>query len=277
MVTQARAKVHLAPRRIDTFDFHFVTEGSTKVLAETENRVLKRGDLAIFRPGQNYGLETNRSVSFYHCHFHFHGSRAIVRSANLDSWARLAAQLDSEAVNEHRTIHLPDILSIKNPNAAVESCAQICSAQRLRRPGSHLAASARCLLFLFDLSNEAIDQLRRPNTALTGDTAATHVSAALDFLENRLAEPVSLVDVANHLDLNPEYLARVFKANTNYSIGQYIARFKIAMAKELILKERKSIKVIARSLGFADPLYFSRLFRRIAGCSPRTYRQHHLH
>ena len=98
-----------------------------------------------------------------------------------------------------------------------------------------------------------------------------HVERALEFINGNLLAQLSLVDVADHLELNADYLARVFRAHTGMAVGAYILTKKMATAKDRMLNSRLSIKEIAASLGYADALYFSRQFRKSEGMSPSDF------
>lgn len=85
-----------------------------------------------------------------------------------------------------------------------------------------------------------------------------------------------------HFDLNlllestsysPNHFRRLFKEQCGCSPLQYYNLLKIQKAKELLLQHKSimTIQEIARQCGFEDPYYFSRLFKKIAGCSPMQY------
>jgi two-component system response regulator YesN len=61
--------------------------------------------------------------------------------------------------------------------------------------------------------------------------------------------------------------------DTGISLWDYLNRFRIQKAKELLLLTDESITAIAADVGYEDISYFSRVFREIAGCSPRAFRQ----
>lgn len=89
-----------------------------------------------------------------------------------------------------------------------------------------------------------------------------HVNGALDITK-----------MAKHCHLSKTYFIRKFKQNFGYSPIVYFNRLKIESACQLLLVSNRSVKEISYSLGFEDPLYFSRLFRKVMGQSPSDYRQ----
>ena len=67
-------------------------------------------------------------------------------------------------------------------------------------------------------------------------------------------------------------LYRAFQAEFCCSPSDYLTRFRIQRACQLLLHSSLSVSAVAVSAGFADPFYFSRAFRREVGCSPSAYR-----
>lgn len=69
-----------------------------------------------------------------------------------------------------------------------------------------------------------------------------------------------------------EYVRKAFKAVTGFSPGAYFTMLKTASAKTLLMNSKKSAATIARELGFDDPYYFSRWFKKRTGSPPGRYR-----
>lgn len=98
-----------------------------------------------------------------------------------------------------------------------------------------------------------------------------------NFLSRNISLPeCGLQKFAVSENIGPEAFRKRFKKTTGFSPKQYFLMLKIGRAKELLLRQNESIKNIANNLGFDDPYYFSRLFRRKEGVSPREYRRRHI-
>ena len=141
----------------------------------------------------------------------------------------------------------------------------------MTRPGYELAASSRLLLLLQMLSEEVLEDLSKSPRLLRLSAGQQQVSRALDFIESHLNRNISLFDVARHLHVNDAYLARMFKAHTGTTLGQYVHQRKISKAKERLLAGTLTVKQVAKSLGFNDALYFSRRFQQVAGIAPSDF------
>lgn len=95
-----------------------------------------------------------------------------------------------------------------------------------------------------------------------------------DYLDNHFAEKVLIQDVAEKFGFNYSYLCHLFRKYQNISPNEYIISKRMKKAKELLDKERSwSIKNIAQKVGYADPYYFSRIFKTYTGVSPSDYRK----
>ena len=95
-----------------------------------------------------------------------------------------------------------------------------------------------------------------------------------DYLDAHFAEKVLIQDVAEKFGLNYSYLCHLFRKYQNISPNEYIISKRIKKAKELLDEERDwSIKKIAEKVGYADPYYFSRIFKTYTGVAPSEYRK----
>lgn len=94
------------------------------------------------------------------------------------------------------------------------------------------------------------------------------IAEVLSDIENNLAEPFDIAEVAKRYAFSPNYLRKLFKDFTGVSPIQYINRLRMIRACEGLESRRMSIKEAAEYVGIYDLNYFSRLFKKIIGCSP---------
>ncbi|KKC45940.1 AraC family transcriptional regulator [Paenibacillus sp. D9] len=104
-------------------------------------------------------------------------------------------------------------------------------------------------------------------------TAAARRQAeqAARWLQTHYAEAVSISELAKALGYHRSHLSKVFRSVTGLSPMQYLQNIRLRRAMALLGTEL-SVEQVAASCGFSDPLYFSRQFKRSAGCSPSAYR-----
>ncbi len=90
-------------------------------------------------------------------------------------------------------------------------------------------------------------------------------------VENRYVETLALSDIAAELKVRPQYLSRIFSRETGDSLTQYIHRFRINKAKQILALGKLNITETAMAVGFDDPGYFTRVFRKLEGRSPTDF------
>lgn len=94
------------------------------------------------------------------------------------------------------------------------------------------------------------------------------------YIQNNLNKKLSLNEVADAFGLSPNYLSSIFKKNCDYSFTEYINHSKVNAAKKMLSEGNLKIYEISRNLGFEDAFYFSKVFKKIEGCSPTEYLHH---
>jgi AraC family L-rhamnose operon regulatory protein RhaS len=100
------------------------------------------------------------------------------------------------------------------------------------------------------------------------------VARATAFIEDRLAEPLTVAALAAAVQLSPGQFHERFLGETGYTPADYWSRRRLARAKELLADRSLSITDVALTLGFSTSQYFATFFRRFTGSSPREYRRH---
>ena len=108
--------------------------------------------------------------------------------------------------------------------------------------------------------------------ALPPQTSAL-VKRAVVYLHQNYARPLACWEIAEAVGVCESYLGRVFDRELGLSPWDYLNRFRVSQAKELFRRTQGSVKSIAGQVGFKDPKYFSRVFRKLTGLSPNEFRE----
>ena len=95
----------------------------------------------------------------------------------------------------------------------------------------------------------------------------------LEFIQNNLHRSLSLKEVAAHFQVSPSYASRLFKQEVGKTMVSYINEEKMKEALWLLNESNLSVREIARRVGYEDPFYFDRVFRRYHDMTPRDYRR----
>lgn len=95
----------------------------------------------------------------------------------------------------------------------------------------------------------------------------------LNYIEQYYCSELTLHTVAEFVHLNPQYLSRYFKNKMGVTFTEFVAKLRIEKAKQLFLKTNYPIHRIATELGFSDPAYFNKVFKKYEKQSPYKYKQ----
>ena len=99
------------------------------------------------------------------------------------------------------------------------------------------------------------------------------VAQVQEYIQSHLSEKLTLADVAAVFNFSPNYLSQLFGKYGDSGFVEYITETRIAAAREML--ERGDLKVyeIAEKLGYESSFYFSKVFKKVTGLSPREYQQ----
>lgn len=97
------------------------------------------------------------------------------------------------------------------------------------------------------------------------------VSAAISIVLEHYDSVESMDDVAERLGITKTYLSKVFKEDLDVNFVMFLRRIRVSKAKELMLLGTHSIMEISRLVGYEDPKYFTRVFKRVTGETPTQY------
>jgi AraC-like DNA-binding protein/ligand-binding sensor protein len=100
-----------------------------------------------------------------------------------------------------------------------------------------------------------------------------NINRACEFINEHLTEPLELKQVAERANLSSCYFCKKFKESTGLTFTNYLARTRVAAAKELLVNPQVRISEIAFEVGFQSLTHFNRVFKEISGQSPTQYRE----
>jgi AraC family transcriptional regulator of arabinose operon len=98
------------------------------------------------------------------------------------------------------------------------------------------------------------------------------IAQALEYLRDRVGDRTSVRELAVLARLSTSHFASLFSAATGHGVLAYQTSLRMSRARELLDQTEDPITSIARAVGYADSLYFSRQFSRHHGVSPSVYR-----
>ncbi|BBH21556.1 hypothetical protein Back11_29010 [Paenibacillus baekrokdamisoli] len=94
-----------------------------------------------------------------------------------------------------------------------------------------------------------------------------------DFIESHISADISLIHLADHVNLNPSYLSRLYKQITGNGLSDYLTEYRDRKAKEMLKKSNLKVHEIAAQLGYNSSHAFIRFFKKQNRVTPQEYRE----
>lgn len=117
---------------------------------------------------------------------------------------------------------------------------------------------------LFDINNTILFSMEKKSNFI--------VERAKEYIKNNYTKDLMLDDISEHLKISSYYLSRIFKKEMGMNLIDYILTERIDHSKELLSGTEALIKEISIQVGFSDPNYFCKVFRKIIGVTATEYR-----
>lgn len=106
-----------------------------------------------------------------------------------------------------------------------------------------------------------------------GKRTQFYTNEAIAFISANYPFSITVEDMANRLNLDRSYFGKIFRENMGQSPQEFLIRYRLSKAAELLKTTDLSIKDISVQVGYPNQLHFSRAFKNVYGLSPRSYRQ----
>lgn len=122
-------------------------------------------------------------------------------------------------------------------------------------------------------SEKIVEVLKKYTTSERLICTSQEVEDAIRYIEKRFKENISLDEVAKHINLTPSYVSKLFKKKLGVNFNRYLTIRKLKEAKRMLKEENANINEIAFSIGYNEPNYFCKVFKKVEGITPTQYRQ----
>lgn len=104
----------------------------------------------------------------------------------------------------------------------------------------------------------------------------SHVSnvilKAKAYIDDNFAKDIGLNDVSKEVSISPQYFSTIFKEELGVNFIEYLRNRRVEVAKKMLRERKHSVKEICYKVGYNDPNYFSRLFKKLVGVSPTEFK-----
>jgi AraC-like DNA-binding protein len=246
---QSDSGYRLIPRTVPDYNLIFVTRGRVVWVLDGREYPLTNGDLVVVPPDLPHHAHSLTSrITLYSIHV----------EASLPGGRDVFAMLNPPAMHSvPRGVRLDAYLR----GAALEWRRADSTLCRLML--SHWARLIVPELLLHDARRNAL--CPRPIDPIVADM--------LETLPRHIGRSASLNELAKESGYTPQHLNRLFCRALGVTPLQYLGRLRMERAASLLSDGRWTVAGVARQVGFDDPYYFSRMFKRHFGRSPLSYRE----
>ena len=236
-----------APHTRKYYLIHFVTKGSGFYEANGKKHFVTKGDIFVIYPNElvtYYSPDIDNTWSF--CWIGFSGNMAsdYLKLSNISGYIKSVKSFEFFSIISNCLNYIEE-----NKNNI-----------------SQLKLNSYILDSLHSLSKDNHSHKLTP---------VEQVDKAVRYIEYNYMNSITSKDVSAHLSIERSYFYRIFKKYTGSSPEQYIIKYRIKKATELIRFDKYSVTEIAEYVGIKDIYYFSRLFKKVMGVSPSEYKDLH--
>jgi two-component system response regulator YesN len=123
--------------------------------------------------------------------------------------------------------------------------------------------------WLTEIMNKFMNNMFRFNEVKHVDV----IYKAADYIRRNYMKKISLDDVAEHVYLSPSYFSKIFKNEMNCNFSVYLNNVRIEHSKKLLISDKVKLVDVAGLVGFEDQSYFSKVFKKLTGGTPKKFRE----
>jgi AraC family transcriptional regulator, arabinose operon regulatory protein len=242
--------------RVDGFpDFQWIQCLSGEGILETEGRKY------TVSPGQGMLLFPNRK----HCYY-------AVKEPWQVKWLSFNGA-QTEAMLAAIKLTGSSVLQLSNPDTVLRKIVQAIELSQSKDPFRYV----KCSALIYETALDLFICSSAPDTRSKTEHYE-QLNPVLSYIDDHFAEPMTLNALSVQLGLSPQYTCHLFQKSFGLRPFEYINRFRLRRAKELLLQEPHiDVKDIAQAVGYEHTSYFIKLFKQQEGITPSAFRKIHRH
>ena len=223
-----------------TYKMYIITEGTGLFCNEKGEALLEKGDILVMPPSVKYAIKNTGGISFIYASYLGTRATMLMETYKIERCG---------AVFKNYSHLIPLWLSMVEKN--FENASIACEG---------------VILYTF---SEIGSEIFSKNKDKSLDNAAHRIKSYID--KNLSDTTLNLEKIAFELNYHPKYVSYTFRKEFKINVNNYIRTLRIQNACTLMEQGITQIKNIANLSGFQDPLYFSTVFKRKMGLSPKDY------
>lgn len=258
----------IAPRPLPHSVLWYVQSGSLQVSVNGQKYAGNPGSLLLLAPGSTIGLHV-RTVHVSLLSINFDADISYMRNRYWTDLLNLPVVFTLDEEGEPMTTLLEEMLAASREPGLLSQLLlqgqfQQLIAYLLRRhfqpePPSRSVGSAT----------------RKANaeTALLPSSLDPRIEAIVEYVLHHPSMPIHVAQLGELVHLSQSYLRKLFIRDTGHPPLQFLHQLKIDQSKQALIDREDPVSAIASQFGFRDPDHFSRLFRKLTGYTPSSYRK----
>lgn len=224
------------PPEKNLIEISYVSEGETRV-----------------KDGSEYYVMTKYSLSI-----NLRDSLVKIKADKFHEHHTVCFEVEFESSEEKDSIYLPRALHFKEKNTAHDIVDEIIKIHTLY-PERELKLGSLILSLL-----DQINTIARGTVKKT-DLTSLYVIKAKNYVYKHLHEPIRQKEIAEYLDLTPEYLCWIFKKHTGATLMKFVNTTKLSKIRMLLMRENFKLYQAAAVYGYDDANYVSKLYKKYYG------------
>ncbi len=234
---------------------YYVLSGQTTAFVDQKPYEIKKGDIVVMNKGQMHGHKQSDCVLFYF---------------GIDDFQLEGADEGIVPVSS------PVITPTKYADEIYECCRQIAQTQERKEFGWEVLSNVLSTEFFIWLlkeidQSEAVDDTN--TLQLVSFEKGVVVHTITEYFKAHYMEHISVDEIASSAYMSATYVTRIFKEVTGDTPINYLIGIRLEKAAELLREGKMHIQEISKAVGYEDPYYFSKLFKKRYLASPTEYRK----
>ncbi len=227
---------------------HFIISGKGTLSIEGQQYTLKAGEGFYISPDQEVLYTADADDPWEYRWLGFTGTRAVI-------------VLNATHLVRSQTFQLKDI------SVYIERLKQIYAYATLKTERGECMALGQLYFFLAELLEGFEEKDRR------SDASAQYVNMAITMIAEKYQQEFGVSDICKQLNITRSYLYKLFMRYYSVSPSDYLLKFRLEKARELLAGNLYPVNNVAEQTGFCSHAYFTKRFREAYGTTPREYAQ----
>lgn len=246
----------VGPRLLETYKLVFVLKGRGYLKSGGKKlKTLNAGDLFVLYPKEKHHYYADAEHPWELMWISFNGtlSETLLEDVGLTRNSNILSSVLNHSIQ--RTVQ-----TIINSLGDTEDTNRLCATGQL--------------YILFAYLKHFTDIQQQRSEVIKQDSC---VWKAIRFIEQNYYLDIDVDMLCEHVNYSRSYLSRTFKSETQMTIPEYINKIRVQNAVNLLTTSKMPVKEISILVGMKDSFYFSKLFKKFTGETPREFRKNHGH